>query len=346
MSNSQQTKLHDYNSEKSNRSPYVFIKLEPAKITHVYREYWRLAAKRQDIFFNKMNKKYPPWTDDHILKQYKFTNAYRASDRVSQYLIKNIIYSGPASIKDVFFRILIFKIFNKIETWEALEKHVGEISYSNFNFEDYDAILQSIIKNKKPIYSAAYIMASGKSVFGFNRKHQNHLKMVESMMINDLPNKILDSKSMQEAFSLIKSYPSLGDFLAYQYVTDINYSEITDFSELEFVVAGPGAKSGIYKCFSDLGGLNETEIIKLMVDRQEQEFERLGIEFKDLWGRKLQLIDCQNLFCEIDKYSRVAYPEVKGLSDRKRIKQKYNPQKGQIDYWFPPKWGINEAIKA
>ena len=77
---------------------------------------------------------------------------------------------------------------------------------------------------------------------------------------------------------------------------------------------------------------------------QEKEFERLEINFKDLWGRKLQLIDCQNLFCEVDKYSRVAHPDVSGLSDRTRIKQIYTPRKEKITYWYPPKWAINSKI--
>ena len=41
-----------------------------------------------------MNNKSAPWTSDYILQTYKFTNTYRASDRVSQYLINNVIYTG------------------------------------------------------------------------------------------------------------------------------------------------------------------------------------------------------------------------------------------------------------
>lgn len=37
--------------------------------------------------------------------------------------------------------------------------------------------------------------------------------------------------------------------LAYQYATDINYNEIVDFDEDEFVAAGPGAIDGVKKCF-------------------------------------------------------------------------------------------------
>ena len=136
----------------------------------------------------------------------------------------------------------------------------------------------------------------------------------------------------------------IGDFLGYQFVTDLNYSEICDFSEMEFVIAGPGAFDGIHKCFSDLGGLNESEIIRLTNDRQEYEFERLGLKFRSLWGRRLKLIDCQNLFCEVSKYARVRHPGVKGSSPRSRIKQVYRPSDEPLELWFPPKWGINELL--
>ncbi len=164
-------------------------------------------------------------------------------------------------------------------------------------------------------------------------------------MQEDIPNRIVELKSMKGLFELLLSYPTIGDFLAYQYATDINYSELTDFSEREFVMPGPGARDGIHKCFSDLGGLNEVDIIQLMADRQFDEFNRLGIDFLTLWDRPLQLIDCQNLFCEVDKYARVAHPEKKGISKRKRIKQIYRPILTPIDYWYPPKWKLNKRIK-
>ena len=150
---------------------------------------------------------------------------------------------------------------------------------------------------------------------------------------------------MQQAFEILKSFPGFGDFLAYQILIDINYSTIINFSESEFVVPGPGAKGGISKCFKDTLGLSEVEIIKLMTDRQEIEFERLGLTFKTLWGRKLQLIDCQNIFCEVDKYARVKHPEIRGKSDRLRIKQVLKINSEPIDFWFPPKWDLNKNLK-
>ena len=93
------------------------------KPTPVYETYWRFAAKRQELYFQRLNKKNGPWTDDPILQTYRFTNVYRAADRVSQYLIRNIIYSGDQNENEVFFRIMLFKIFNKIETWRLCQNH-------------------------------------------------------------------------------------------------------------------------------------------------------------------------------------------------------------------------------
>ena len=280
-------------------------------------------------------------------REYKFTNVYRASDRVSQYLIRHVIYGEgrPTSLDEVFFRIMLFKLFNKIETWVALERDLGALTYEDYTFKRYDQVLSNAMAKGRAIYSAAYIMPSGGGELAHPRKHQNHLALLERMLGDGVPQRLSECRSMQRAFELLKSYPSLGDFLAYQYVIDINYSEITDFSESEFVVPGPGALDGIRKCFRDRGGLNEPETIKFMMDRQEKEFERLGLTFRSLWGRRLQLIDCQNLFCEVDKYSRVAHPEVEGLSGRLRIKQRFAPQSSEMQPWYPPKWSINEAIE-
>jgi NTP pyrophosphatase (non-canonical NTP hydrolase) len=81
-----------------------------------------------------------------------------------------------------------------------------------------------------------------------------------------------------------------------------------------------------------------------MAERQEIEFARLGLNFQSLWGRRLQLIDCQNLFCEVGKYARVRHPDFGGVSGRTQIKQRFRPNSDPIDYWYPPKWGLNEVM--
>ncbi|MGJ8665986.1 MAG: nucleotide kinase domain-containing protein [Patiriisocius sp.] len=321
----------------------VHKKLKSPKKSEVYDTYWRFAAERQNIFFNRINNNLI-WTHDPILLKHKFTNAFRASDRVSQYLIKEVIYNHSQEPKEVLFRILLFKTFNKIETWEVLLKELASISYSEFKFENYDWILTNQMNSGNAIYSGAYIMTSGRSRFGFSKKHRNHLKLIELMMEDNLLEKIQNCNSLEDVFYLLKLYPTIGNFLAYQYTIDINYSEICDFDEMDFVYPGPGALDGIKKCFIHSGDYTESDLIKYVTERQKEEFTRLNINFKNLWGRNLQLIDCQNLFCEVDKYSRVAHPNVSGISGRIRIKQIFKPKSSPISYWYPPKWGINQNL--
>jgi len=320
--------------------------LHPIKPTAAYDTYWRFAVERQNVFFKRFRGEPPPWTNDRILTEHKFTNAYRASDRVSQYLIRHVIYRDdlPKTAPEIFFRIILFKIFNKIETWERLEKTLGAITLKNYSFARFDKILTTAQEEGERIYSAAYIMPSGSNSLGHTKKHRNHLQLIEHMIADDLPQRLTDARSMQAGFELLKAYPTIGNFLAYQYITDINYSELTSFSEMEFVVPGPGALDGIRKCFSDLGGLDESEIIKFIAERQEQEFKRLDLKFDSLWGRHLQLIDCQNLFCEVDKYSRVHHPELVGLTGRTRIKQRFTASQAPLQLWYPPKWKLNELL--
>ena len=159
------------------------------------------------------------------------------------------------------------------------------------------------------------------------------------MFIEDkMQNKILKCKTMEEAFYIIKSYPLIGNFMAYQLVTDINYSDVVDWNENEFTVAGPGSLRGIKKCFIDKENMSNEDIIKYMYNHQAEEFKRLNLSFERIGNRPLQLIDCQNIFCELDKYCRQALPDLK--SNRTKIKKKYVQTNTKIEYMYPPKWNI------
>lgn len=312
------------------------------RTTPVFDSYWRFAAARQGLFKRRISGEPPPWTSDPIVAAHRFTNAYRASDRVSQYLIRNVIYDGPNSATEVFFRTLLFKMFNRTRTWELLvERLGGRPSWKTFDLERYGRILDEAMAHGERIYSAAYIMPS--PPFGNARKHRNHLQLLERMMRDGAPSRIAGAASLQGVFEILRAYPSFGDFLAFQFAIDLNYSEVIDFSEMDFVVAGPGARDGIRKCFKDTDGLTEAEVIAHMARIADEQFHRLGLAFPKLGGtRTLQLIDCQNIFCETDKYARVAHPEFSGASGRTRIKQKFAPCRDPLPQFYPPKWGINQ----
>ena len=321
---------------------FTFRKLALPKASVVFKTLWRFAAERQEIFFRRLQGEPPPWTADAVMANYRFTNAYRVLDRVSQFLLARVIYQGPQLPEEVFFRIMVFKIFNRIDTWELLVRQFGEVSWKAYEFIQYDHTLTEASDRGSRIFSAAYIMPSGKTTFGDGRKHRNYLRLLEQMMAERLPGRLTDCRTMEQAFELLRSFPLIGDFLGYQFLIDLNYSQLLSFSEMDFVAPGPGAKAGLRKCFVDLGDLSPSDAIRWMAECQQENFAALGLTFRDLWGHHLQLIDCQNLLCEVDKYSRVAHPEFNdvGQQGRHRIKQRFEPNQTPLRCWFPPKWKL------
>ena len=311
----------------------------------IFQYYFYFIQKRMEIFWNRYNS-ISPLTDDEVLKNYKFTNVYRALDRVSQYLIRNVIYANDNSFneKDILFRILFFKIFNKIETWEYLENKLGKISIETFDLNKINKLLTNR-KNKTPIFSNAYMMTGTHSKYNHLKyKHEKWLEMVKKEMIDEkIFEKIIKAKSLEEVYNLLRTRSFIGDFLAYQYAVDFNYSPVINFSEDSFVKAGIGAIRGIKKCFEPLGKNTFEDAIRYTQENFEKYQKMYGYtSFKNLFGRELKLIDIQNCFCETDKILRVKKPELQ--VDNVRIKQTYKPTNKEICLFFPPKWNINSKI--
>ena len=305
--------------------------------------YWEFAAKRQQLYRAKLvGADLSEVVDDPVLAAHRFTNPYRASDRVSQYLIANVLYNSEWGWKDTFVRTLVFKLFNRIGTWEFLAA-VGEPDTSALLDGLIDRSLGEII-GLQPLYSAAYLMPPPRHSTA--PKYVRHLDLLRLMIAEEAHEEIRAADTMQAGFRVLRRYESIGDFLAYQFITDLNYSEYLNFSENEFVVAGPGSARGLRKCFSDPGDFSVEDLFRWTLDRQHHEFDSRGLDWHNLWGRDLQLIDIQNLYCETDKYARVAMPELSGRVAGSRIKQRYKPNPARLSAWFPPKWKINAQAAA
>jgi hypothetical protein len=249
-----------------------------------------------------------------------------------------VIYSGEQTPREIFFRTILFKLFNSIETWRSLESSLGPLTWRAFDLNKYSEVLDQRAASGKTLYSAAYIMPP--PPFAGERKHRKHLGLLEHMIRDGAAEKIAGSASLQAVYEALRGYPSLGPFLAFQFAIDLNYSELVNFSEMDFVVAGPGARNGIKKCFPDFARFGAEAIIRAVTVSANEQFAKRGLSFGGLWGRPLQLIDIQNVFCEVDKYSRVKHPTIAGTTTRNRIKQRYLPSNEILSQWYPPKWKL------
>lgn len=217
----------------------------------IYDLYWYFAAERQAIFERRAALQPAPWTDDPILETYKFCNVFRASDRVSQYLIRHVAYSEPdANPMDVLFRVLAFRFFSRPETWDAIIAYLGrQPDISDLNDDSFErAVNHARVINRK-LYTGAFILCANQA-YGFGDKHLNHIALFKHMFVHDdLANRLLSAQSLQEIYHLLRPYPLIGDFMAYQLAIDLNYTAYINFDENSFTKAGPGALRGIKKAF-------------------------------------------------------------------------------------------------
>jgi len=310
--------------------------------TTVFDTYWKFAAERQRIYEKRLKGEAQPWTADPILRDHKFTNAFRACDRVSQYLIRDVIYEPNASThpEEVVFRILLFKLFNSIPAWEVLKSRFGMPSWKGFNEKAYAAELGQAKANGFNIWNMAYVQNQNYATH-LPTKHERYLVLVKYMMSTNVTGRLQAARTYADAFKVLQSYPLHGkSFIPMQHLCDLNYSEVINFDEDDFIVPGPGALDGIQKCFRTLIGITPSDLMRGIVDDQEGFFEAVGeIPVMLMGKRRLHAIDCQNLFCETDKYARVAHP---GFNlARTAIKQKFSKPTGPLPApFFPPKWKI------
>lgn len=285
------------------------------------------------------------WTDDPILQEYAFCNTYRVLDKLCQYLIREVIEKGSQNPTELVFRIALFNMFTKIDTWELLQEHLGPLTWARYNRGAYQKVLSGAKKSGATLYTGAFQKPGPH--FGYTETHMNHLCLLEVFMENDLAGRLLNAQYMAEVYEYLVSFPSMGPFSTYQLMLNLSYSKVLNFSSMDFVIPGLGALSGLDKMFGSqemarareaVPGI-EVDIIRWLADNQSGHFKRLGLEFNGLGPQNLpmDLADIEHLICEVDKYSRRAHPGVKGKRTELRIN--FHPSPGI----YPPTPTIPKA---
>lgn len=324
-----------------------------ASATVVWESYWRFIIERDAIYHKRLRNEKPPWTDDNILQKHKFTNVFRACDRVSQYLIKEIIYNSAYSqeSEEVVFRILLFKFFNHISTWDSLKAQLGVPTWKNFNEAAYVQVLDELKAKGIKMFSGAYQHNDLSNCSDVSpEKHPRYIRPLKEMMDGGVTAELQKAHSYEQAFNIIQQYALHANFIGMQHLVDINYSEVINFDENDFIIPGHGCLNGMRKCFGlpKAPSTAEAQAIHYrLVDQQDAFFEACQVPPVTLFGRKLHCIDFQNVFFETDKYARHAHPEFNLKSRTGRVRDRIKTFKVTDDLpapFFPPKWNLKVVL--
>ena len=110
--------------------------------TAVFDTYWRFAAARQQVYEARLAERRRRGRLTRSWPRTGLPTATGHADRVSQFLITQVCYRGDQSWDEVFFRTLLFKIFNRVSTWRLLTQELGAVTWAATTSPPMTAVLE------------------------------------------------------------------------------------------------------------------------------------------------------------------------------------------------------------
>lgn len=271
----------------------------------------KMRERLLDRFFGFMNERHRiylqrekgamwPWTEDPILRAWKFTNVYRQLDRVTIELGKRL--QGVRSHELILFKIAVFRMFNWPPTFDAIE----DLTNGDWDLRRATRVLDTRKRLGGKLFTGAYMMTSA----GAKSKHRQALRSLGGIWKDraGLLRFIKRRSSMLETSLLFTQFPMIGSFIGYEYACDLRHTDILrDAKDIMYWAnTGPGAKRGVNR----LLGLH----VKSRLNPEEangymRELLLLSGDYLADWMPPLEMRDIEHTLCEFDKYERVRRDE-------------------------------------
>lgn len=287
-------------------------------------EFFRTMCERQSIYLKRnSNAQDPPWTDDVILRDNRFTNVYRELDRNSQWEIKNILMDHTISKKDLVWKIIVFRLFNKIELFDFMG---GIPNYDKFDQDEFLQVVSEFRKTGQNPFTGSYYV---------NNTFGKGLSRDESFCNITLPTvhrkigeiiSILMRGTPKDLHKKLLTIPGVGSFIAHEFYVSFTYAErywkmpINSWTENTWTNVGPGAELGIRLIFPNVTKKNElVDSIRRIRDIAPDYLSKHFPEFRFLnWNKgnatryytkgncNLTLHQVEMWLCEYSKYWKMS----------------------------------------
>lgn len=267
---------------------------------------WYWVKEREQIRIRKESGAPQPWTDDPILRTYRFCNVRREDDRGTVWIRENI-REPFADHPNLWFMLCIARQIN----WPAtLEELISKEAWpSNPAFKP--AMISKVLMDRKArgekVYTGAY-MISAPSIKGANKQEfiaENVLGNVWNYKQHWTPKQFY--QELQGAHAWLMQFKGWGPFMAYQTVVDMRFTKILRDApdRLTWAAAGPGTIRGLNR----LHGRPLKQALS-----QKQALAEMAIIYssiQQITGVEMDFSDVPNALCETDKYLRVKQGEGK-----------------------------------
>lgn len=264
--------------------------------------YW--IREREAIRLRRERGESSPWTDDSILRKWRFCNVRREDDRVTRWIALNI--RGPyASHPDLWLMLCAARLINWPPSLaELLQTRGAWFSHCNFTPENLGFTLEDRAQRDEKVFTGAYVVSAPAETG--SKKTYYVAEVVLGGLWRD--RRALISRfsgigaSLRNAHDALLRYPGWGFFLAYQAVIDARFCPRLLASAPDvttWAAAGPGTIRGLNR----LHGRAVTAGVSQ--ERALNEIRRLYETLPVDAGVAMDLSDVPNVLCEVDKYLRV-----------------------------------------
>ena len=270
--------------------------------------YW--IKEREEIRLKKENGWPLPWTEDPILRTYRFCNVVRMEDKVSKWLL-NHWYKPYFDHHNMLVACTLARHFNNPGALQYITAQVfGEKQgIPNYKPDVIKKTLRHVKENGQTVFSGAYMIHG----VGTMDKIGMVVDMVCQPLIDNPP--VLNTNSVQECVeTLVEGYWGFSSFLAGQVVADLVWAIKGTWTDKHtWAPVGPGSRKGMYRLLEQYSPMKQEEFTGHLNNLITKLKEVLPRELSD----RMVAQDTQSTLCEFDKYERTLLGEGKP-------KQKYN----------------------
>lgn len=264
--------------------------------------YW--VWEREIIRMRKVANAEPPYTIDPILSKYRFCNVRRRDDRMTQWIMNNLLDDVRlGGENDMWFVAAIARYVNWPPSLAALRVN-GAIpeDATKFDPDVFVSIMDNLKEQGLKVWGSAYLQYPGRETG--SSKSETVARRFLQPLANEAA-KIREAVAENRVEALVKCLTTFwgwSTFMAGQVAADLTYypQELGEAEDLyDWAPIGPGSSRGLNRLLGR----------KLNATWKQEEF---NAELKKVWTEiadqldldHFSLHDAQNCMCEMDKYWR------------------------------------------
>jgi alpha-glutamyl/putrescinyl thymine pyrophosphorylase clade 1 len=302
------------------------VKIKPLQ------RFFDYAVEREAIRIRRAGGAPRPWTTDPVLQKYRFCNVFREDDRTTKWFRDNV--RDPLRNKpEVLLATVLFRWFNRISVGEAVFLQ-GNLfprasAWDEYLVQGSTTVLRQSIKTycgNGPYVTGSYTVLGCRGlpklegclwgVDQFNKKKF----LLEEESVGDVGWRDVaaillsggDVHSLKWIWEWLRQFPYIGDFVAYEIVTDLRHTALLEEAHdiMTWANPGPGAFRGLNRI------LRPTVDIRSRVHRKqaiEEMHDILQAARQGAWPVKIEgektrpweMREVEHTLCEFDKWERV-----------------------------------------